>query len=238
MGFYRRHASLGGIRVGTALLKLSLLILLITQTETRTHAGILDAQLCASLCANLRPNQQQQQQQQRHLRQQQHPQLQQQHLLDCGDVHSHPGPSVATNVNTRKVSNPCSSCGKGVTKASKAVSCDSCDRWTHVRCTGSIALATYNKCAQEDGSIAFLCVSCHFMLLPFSGVDVVDGEFVGSAVGATAVPIASRRVSASDPASSSSSSSCQLPRGLNSKGLHFLHSNVRSLLPKIPNFVN
>ena len=35
----------------------------------------------------------------------------------------------------RKISYPCVVCFKGVTKASKAVSCDSCDRWTHIRCT-------------------------------------------------------------------------------------------------------
>ena len=130
-------------------------------------------------------------------------------------------------------------------KASKAVSCDSCDRWTHVRCTGSVSLAAYDKCVREDENIAFLCVSCHFMSLPFSGVDVVDGGFVGSALGAPAAPYVSPRVSASDPASSlsasssssSSSSSCQLPHELNLKGFYFLHSYFVHFYQKSPKFV-
>ena len=79
-------------------------------------------------------------------------------LLYCGDVLSQPGPRSRSTTQTaqlhpttnrnsssstpdfsrslsdrrRKIANPCTACLKGVTKASKAVSCDSCEKWTHV----------------------------------------------------------------------------------------------------------
>ena len=60
-------------------------------------------------------------------------------ILVSGDIHSNPGPKA------RKISNPCTVCQKGVIKSSKAVSCDECDMWTHIRCTGHIS----NKMNEE-----------------------------------------------------------------------------------------
>ena len=195
--------------------------------STVTHVG----------CSNLAS--QQQRQSEKHQQQQQ--QLQQhllQQLLRSGDIHSHPGPTVSTpdppgSKRNRKVTNPCTSCEKGVTKASRAVSCDFCDKWTHIRCTGSVSRAKYDSCVQDGGDIAFICTPCSLQSLPFSGEENVDTSG-GQMAGARAVP--APQVSASDSSSSSSTSSStyHIPSILNMKGLHFLHSNVRSLLPKIP----
>ena len=114
------------------------------------------------------------------------------------------------------MNNPCTSCEKGVTRASRAVTCDVCDKWTHIRCSGSISRAKYDSCVQNGGEIAFVCDTCCLQSLPFSGEENVDGSG-GQLAGARAVP--APQVSASD-SSSSSSSSCHIPPILNMKGLH------------------
>ena len=112
-------------------------------------------------------------------------------------------------------------CCKGVTKASKAVLCDSCDRWTHVRCTPLVSLQRYNQCVLDDAEIDFVCDNCSWSSLPFHGVDVgADGH---ASVDAAAAPT---------PASSRLSP--LIPKVLLQKGLHFIHSNTRSLIPKLP----
>ena len=111
-----------------------------------------------------------------------------------------------------------------MTKASKAISCDGCDAWTHVRCSGSVSLAKYNECVKDGGDISFVCDRCGFSSLPFVNADVGEDD-VGIA-GARAVP--------APQVDASSFSSCPLPPSLSLKGLHFIHANVRSLLPKLP----
>ena len=107
-----------------------------------------------------------------------------------------------------------------------------CDKWTHVRCSAKVSLNQYNRCVLTDGQINFVCDGCSFATLPFYDGNVSDGD--GLAVedlGAAAAP----------PASSSSQVSVNLPstfasfpKILSDKGLHFIHANVRSLLPKLP----
>ena len=46
-------------------------------------------------------------------------------LLTNRDVHPCPGP--------RNVKTPCVECSKGVISTSRALSCDRCDKWTHIR---------------------------------------------------------------------------------------------------------
>ena len=69
------------------------------------------------------------------------------------------------------MSDPCDSCLKGVTKASKAVSCDNRDRWTHVRCTPLITLEQYERCVKDGAEIDFICDNCARSSLPFHLVD-------------------------------------------------------------------
>ena len=111
-------------------------------------------------------------------------------------------------------------CCKGVTKASKAVSCDGCGQWTHVRCTPLISLDFYQTCVTNGGEIPFSCDICDWASLPFNDADIDDG--LGISTGVTTAPV-----------SSSSLPIPPLPKVLLQKGLHFLHANTRSLLPKI-----
>ena len=111
-----------------------------------------------------------------------------------------------------------------MTRASKAVSCDLCDRWTHVRCSPGLSLATYNQCVKDGGDIAFVCDQCSLSSLPFAGNVSVDSDN-----SSTLPPPLPSSVSAP-----SSTAPLPVPQSLSSKGLHFVHANVRSLLPKIP----
>ena len=110
-----------------------------------------------------------------------------------------------------------------MTKASKAISCDSCAKWTHVRCC-AISIAEYDECVIRGGEINFTCDRCSWASLPFNdgGIDVQP-----DAAGAGAAPALPSQVSVNV-------SSGLIPNILTSKGLHLLHANVRSLFPKIP----
>ena len=180
-----------------------------------------------------RPYQQQRQNQ----RQQQQQHQPNQQILLSGDVHLHPGPSTlrADEKKIRRVAYPCVVCAKGVTKASKAISCDSCEKWTHVRCSLSVSLSQYNHCVKEGGEIAFICDHCSLSSLPFSDDDGVDGYRTDPTIASSSSFSTTASSSSTVPQSNSSSVfSSDIPRSLLSKGLHLLHSNVRSLLPKLP----
>ena len=55
-------------------------------------------------------------------------------LMKSFDVSPNPGPTEQKRIHTPK--HMCSRCGKGVTGRSRAISCDSCDQWTHNKCAG------------------------------------------------------------------------------------------------------
>ena len=164
-----------------------------------------------------------------HLQQQQQQHRLQHQILLSGDIHSHPGPrtpksttpSTASGKKPRKVSFPCTVCDGGVTKASKAVSCDICERWTHVRCSPSLSLAAYDRCVKGEGELAFVCDQCSFSSLPFAGELLVDSD------NSTLPSAPSSSIPTAVPPPTP-------PQSLSSKGLHFVHANVRSLLPKLP----
>ena len=40
---------------------------------------------------------------------------------------------------------PCSICNKNVLENQKAIQCDSCNMWCHIKCDGT-PIETYNKC--------------------------------------------------------------------------------------------
>lgn len=58
-------------------------------------------------------------------------------LLLCGDIHPCPGPTVS-----RAPRYPCLICAKDVRTNSKAVACESCDKWTHIKCCDIDAVLT------------------------------------------------------------------------------------------------
>ena len=165
-------------------------------------------------------------------RQQHQKQHQRQLLLLSGDVNLHPGPRPSTSSTssdgkrTRNVAHPCVVCARGVTKASKAVECDSCLKWTHIRCSLSVSLTKYNECVRDGADLAFVCDRCSLSTLPFANDTGVDGHVADATANSSSA--------ASSSTLSSSFLSCPIPRILSSKGLHFLHANVRSLIPKLP----
>ena len=107
-------------------------------------------------------------------------------------------------------------CGKGVIESSKAIDCDSCSRWTHIKCTES----RYNDlCAQNSGVFSFICSECSIHSLPFNGE-----ESVNPSLDKTDYPRGTTRPALTDQ--------CHF-ECVQRKGLHFIHMNVRSLVHKI-----
>ena len=67
----------------------------------------------------------------------------------------------------RKPKYPCISCGSGVVARSKAVSCDVCRNWIHIKCTNAISLDYYHKLALSGAPFDFTCNRCTLQALPF-----------------------------------------------------------------------
>ena len=143
-------------------------------------------------------------------------------MMQSGDIHPHPGPDEQNQGPTQKKKCrqpkfPCVSCSRGVTARSKAVSCNLCQNWTHIRCTGFITDSRYDKLVQEELELDFICNGCTNKEFPFSE----EFDFYHSdkqTFSATKLP------SSADP----DHFQC-----FSRKGLHFLHINARSLLPKM-----
>ena len=134
-------------------------------------------------------------------------------LLQSGDVHPHPGP-VPSKRNPRY---PCSKCSKGVIKSSKFISCSICDKKTHLKCISTIKTDWQNHI--ENNS--FVCDECSIQTLPFNQdqhiieIDEPNShEYFYNESGNTI----------KDP---------DLFHFSKQRGLHFIHLNARSLLPKI-----
>ena len=62
---------------------------------------------------------------------------------------------------------PCSHCGKGVTGRSRAISCDSCDQWTYIKCAGVLSNDAYDALCSSGGEFTHLCNQCTLHALPF-----------------------------------------------------------------------
>ena len=210
-----------------------LIILLILSFINNNDISPVNSPECARL--DLRVHQQQQRQIQRQHQHDQQQQIQQQLLLS-GDVHLHPGPSTlrTDEKKIRKVAYPCVVCAKGVTRASKAIECDTCGKWTHVRCSLSVSLSRYNDCVREGDEIPFICDQCSLSSLPFSDDNDVDHYRADPLPSNAASSSSAPAFSSTLVSDSSSGLPSALPRVLLSKGLHLLHSNVRSILPKLP----
>ena len=130
-------------------------------------------------------------------------------LILSGDVNVNPGPIPV-----------CVACDKGVRKNSKAIECDLCAGWTHLKCTNEITTENY----ENNAAIPFICNSCSTKLLPgyFDDDPVDEGVNDQSLKDKEDVNVLDF--------------SC-----FKGKGLTFIHLNVRSLVPKldqIKNFAN
>jgi len=141
-------------------------------------------------------------------------------LLRSGDVHPNPGPRLVSHGNSSTANRtpkcPCLICAKGVTSRSKAVKCDQCEAWAHVKCTGNISESNYTELLSKS-PFNFLCQACILQQLPFYSDALHDVN----------------NCPTSDKFTSSTSDSKPLFEYFKQKGLHFIHINARSLLPKI-----
>lgn len=156
-------------------------------------------------------------------------------LMQSGDVHPHPGPVVADSQSCVKANSttykkgrqpkyPCVICEKGVTSRSKAVDCDVCGQWTHIKCSNYISDELYTYLSScDDHSYKFTCSKCSFQDLPFHQY---------TEIGSTETNSFDISSDSSGPCSSYAPSTRDF-NCFNRKGLHFIHFNVRSLLPKL-----
>ena len=67
---------------------------------------------------------------------------------------------------------PCKTCNSPVAKNHKAVQCDKCQLWVHMKCN-KINIQTYNMLKKDE--TACYCISCSKDIFPFS--DLNDNEF-------------------------------------------------------------
>ena len=87
-------------------------------------------------------------------------------IILSGDVSLNPGP----------VRHPCSSCLKPVAKNHRAILCDNCDLWAHIKCE-TISTKIYAEMANSNKQLNFICSSCILNQLPFpEGFMIIDEE--------------------------------------------------------------
>ena len=134
-------------------------------------------------------------------------------LMRSGDVHPQPGP-MHIKSKSRQPKHPCTVCERGVISTSKAVSCDDCQRWVHVNCTKTITIEQYNQLVQDNTDFSYMCDNCLIKNLPFNREDFSDD---------------SQNIKLDNPPSTYTDYFTKFKK----KGLHFIHCNARSLLPKL-----
>ena len=147
-------------------------------------------------------------------------------LMKSGDVSPNPGPPEQKRTYNPK--HPCSHCGKGVTGRSRAISCDSCDQWTHNKFVGVLSNDAYDELCSSGGEFTHLCNQCTLHALPFAD----DNDHPAwPAIITQGNDLLSEIVEdAADQATTERPLDFEC---LHSKGLNFIHLNMRSLLPKL-----
>ena len=83
-------------------------------------------------------------------------------LLLAGDIETNPC----------DVKNPCSVCAKSVAKNNRAILCDSCQLWCHIRC-GRVSLVEYNRLVSTT-TFPWTCQACICRALPFYNDIFID----------------------------------------------------------------
>ena len=86
-------------------------------------------------------------------------------IILSGDVSLNPGP----------VRHPCSSCLKPVAKNHRAILCDNCDLWAHIKCE-NISTEIYAEMANSNKQLNFICSSCILNQLPFPEGFMINDE--------------------------------------------------------------
>ena len=161
-------------------------------------------------------------------------------ISNSGDVESNPGPAINSKIITL-----CSVCQKNVRSYNRAIECDVCKHWCHIKC-GEISLREYRR-LQNKQNFDWTCPSCISTLrtLPFadiSNLDSSDGSFTSHGDDSCTEP-ASQQTLASDsctePASQQTLASEDYLENLSSilnyssKDLRVAHLNICSLRYKI-----
>ena len=145
-------------------------------------------------------------------------------ILLSGDINPNPGP---TQTSRRKPKHPCIHCETGVISRSRAISCDLCYNWVHSRCTGFLSNSTYDKLVADNTEFSYICNRCSLTELPFYNQNVIPSSKDYTDVTTTTTPDQFNQ-----PKLHSEASNEQF-QCFKQKGLHFIHLNARSLLPKI-----
>ena len=89
-------------------------------------------------------------------------------LLISGDVQLNPGPTAN--------SSRCSVCTKIIARNHRALSCDQCDLWCHMKC-GLVTPSQYKQFQQKD-HFNWICPVCVLSVLPFAEVSISTDEDV------------------------------------------------------------
>ena len=75
------------------------------------------------------------------------------------------------------LSSPCSICNKNVISNQKAVYCDTCHNWCHIKCDGT-TVETYNYLMDSDDTVSWDCLVCklkfHHQNFPFTLCDLSE----------------------------------------------------------------
>ena len=106
-------------------------------------------------------------------------------LLRSGNIHPHLGPRsgnidcpksqpMEERKEVRQPKYQCTVCSKGVTSRSKTVSWDTCQKWTHIKCSVFITAQKYDSLVSNIWDFIFTSCSCIFMDLPFSSEDSIN----------------------------------------------------------------
>ena len=119
---------------------------------------------------------------------------------------------------------PCEVCCKAVRWNSKAIECDTCAIWTHLACQSQITNSQYT----QNDSLNFICNSCLLKELPnFSSSDSetsTDSDTSQDNI------LDSNISSSSDDSNTTDYDQYDC---FKQRGLHFIHLNARSLIPKL-----
>ena len=86
-------------------------------------------------------------------------------MLLSGDIKLNPGPTK----------NQCSICFKSVTRNHRAGECDSCDLWSHIKCT-NLSPREYGHLQTLD-DFEFICSQCVMNELP-SPLDAIEDSML------------------------------------------------------------
>ena len=79
-------------------------------------------------------------------------------------------PNLESNKNIKF---PCGICKKSVAKNHKAIQCDKCDCWIHIKCQ-YLDSNDYQQ-YQNDNSRTFICIPCKADIFPFTNLN--NNEF-------------------------------------------------------------